>query len=328
MIVTKTPFRISFIGGGTDLRSFYKDKLGKVITCTIDKYIYVIVKPKLGIVEHKFRINWSKVEFVNKLEDIEHPIVRETLKYFKVKGPLEITTFSDVPAETGLASSSAFAVGLVKAISILKNKKLSKHDVANIAHHIEVNVLKRNMGKQDHFACVYGGFNEFNFYSNEKVVRKKLKISTEMKKLLNSKLSLHYTSIKRNASTILKKQSILNNIQKKNLEELINMLPKFRNSLLDKNKLKNLGNLLDDSFSFKKKINNNVSNSMLEKIYTRSKKLNVVGGKILGAGNGGFFLFFSNNKIKKNLNNKIGNLKLMNFKFEENGVRTIKIIDQ
>jgi len=325
MIITKTPFRVSFIGGGSDLKSFYSKDTGRVITSTINKYIYVIVKPKLGIVDYKFRVNWSKVEFKNELNKIEHPIVRETLKYFKVSGPIEITTFSDVPAETGLASSSAFAVGLVKAISILKNIKLSKNQVARIAAHIEVNLLKRNMGKQDHYACAYGGFNEFKFYSNENVTRKKILITKKIKKLLTQKLSLHYTSIKRNASKILKKQTNLNYQQRSNLQKLINILPEVRDSLTNINKINKLGKLLDYSFEYKKKINNKVSSSRLEKIYNKSKKLDVLGGKILGAGNGGFFLFFSHKKNKKKLNDMIGNVKLMNFSFEDKGVQKIKI---
>ena len=325
MIITKTPFRISFIGGGSDLKSFYAQDTGKVITSTIDKYIYVLVKPKLGIVDYKFRVNWSKVEFKNDLNKIEHPIVRETLRYFKVNGPVEITTFSDVPAETGLASSSAFAVGLVKAISILKNIKLSKNQVARIAAHIEVNLLKRNMGKQDHYACAYGGFNEFKFYSNENVSRKKIIITKNIKKLLIQKLSLHYTSIKRNASKILKKQTLLNYQQRLYLQKIIKILPEMRNSLTNINEIKNIGNLLDYSFEYKKKINNKVSNSRLDKIYNKAKKVNVLGGKILGAGNGGFFLFFSHKKNKKKLNDMIGNIKLMNFSFEDKGVQNIKI---
>ena len=161
MIITRTPFRMSFIGGGTDIKSYYQKNVGKVISTTIDKYLYVIVRKQLGIVEKKFRIRWSKVEFKNKISEIEHPIIREALKYFKINFPIEISTFADIPSDTGLGSSSAFAVGLVTALTAIKGIKVSKYDIATIAAKIEIDILKRNIGKQDHFACAYGGFNSF-----------------------------------------------------------------------------------------------------------------------------------------------------------------------
>ena len=159
MIITRTPFRISFAGGGTDLREFYSQESGRVISTSIDKYIYVVIKRQLGIVERKYRINWSQVEFKDKIEDIEHPIVKEALKFFKVDFPIEITTFSDIPGQTGLGSSSSFAVGLVNALHALRGEMVTKHTLASEAAHIEVDVLGRAMGKQDHFAAAYGNFN-------------------------------------------------------------------------------------------------------------------------------------------------------------------------
>ena len=173
MIITKTPFRISFVGGGSDMRSYYKNAKGKVLSTTIDKHIYVIVKKQLGIVEFKYRVNWSQTEFKNKISEIKHPIVRESLKYFKINFPIEITTFSDIPSNTGLASSSAFAVGLIHALLVLLKKNSSKNKIAQIAAEIEVNILKRNIGKQDHYACAYGGLNKITFFKNEKVIVKK-----------------------------------------------------------------------------------------------------------------------------------------------------------
>ena len=161
MIISRTPFRISFVGGGTDLRSFYSEEPGQVLSTTIDKYIYVVVKRQVGIVEYKYRVNWSKVEFCNDIEDIEHPIVREALKLFKIDFPIEITTFSDIPGSTGLGSSSAFCVGLLHALYALSGKYATKHTLASEAGSIEVDILLRTMGKQDHFASAYGDLNIF-----------------------------------------------------------------------------------------------------------------------------------------------------------------------
>ena len=161
MIISKTPLRISFVGGGTDLRRFYKNDYGQVVSSAIDKYVYVVVKRQIGIVEYKYRVNWSQVEFKNNINDIKHPIVREVLKEFKIDFPIEITTFSDIPAGTGLGSSSSFGVGLINAISALIGKRMTQRELAEMGAKIEVDVLKRNMGKQDHYPAAYGGMNTF-----------------------------------------------------------------------------------------------------------------------------------------------------------------------
>ena len=161
MIISRTPFRISFVGGGTDILSFYSEEPGQVLSTSIDKYIYVVVKRQIGIVEYKYRVNWSKVEFRNRIEDIEHPIVRESLKLMEIDFPIEITTFADIPANTGLGSSSAFAVGLLHALYALKCQMVTKHTLASTAANVEVERLGRIIGKQDHFASSYGNINGF-----------------------------------------------------------------------------------------------------------------------------------------------------------------------
>jgi len=327
MIITKTPFRISFIGGGSDLRSFYKKHNGKALTSTIDKYIYIIVKKKLGIVEHKYRVNWSQVEFKNDIKKINHPIVRATLQYFKIDEPLEITTFSDIPADTGLASSSAFAVGFVKAISILKKKKLKIHDIARIASHIEVNILKRNIGKQDHYACAYGGFNEFHFYKNEKVKRRKIKVKNNIIKKLEENLSLYFTDIKRNASQILKSQAKLDSKQFENIKQIVDLLDIGKNILKNYKELDKFGLILDKIWKLKRDVNHKVSSVKLNKIYSIAKKNGALGGKILGAGNGGFFLFYANKKSSLKIRRKLKHLKVMNFKFDFSGTKVVKVHD-
>ena len=253
MIITQTPFRISFFGGGSDMRSFYKYKKGKVLSTTIDKYIYVVVKKQLGIVEFKYRINWSEVEFQNSINKIKHPIVREALKYFNIDFPLEISTFSDIPANTGLASSSAFAVGLVHALLKITKRKISKNIIASIAAKIEINILKRNIGKQDHYACSHGGFNEITFNKDDTVKVEKFIILKDKLKILNSNLQLYFTLQKRDASDVLKKQSNLNNSQKIILSKLVEFVPDAKNILKsDKKNFDQIGKLMNESWNLKK----------------------------------------------------------------------------
>ena len=206
MIITRTPFRISFAGGGTDLRAFYSAEAGQVISTSINKYIYVVVKKQIGIVEHKYRINWSKVEFKDRVEDIEHPIVREALIMFGIDFPIEITTFTDIPGQTGLGSSSAFAVGLVHALHALKGEMVTKHTLASEAAYIEVDLLGRSMGKQDHFASAYGNLNVFTFNPDETVVVEPVLYEPSIKKDIENNLLLFYLKSKRDASKILESQ--------------------------------------------------------------------------------------------------------------------------
>jgi D-glycero-alpha-D-manno-heptose-7-phosphate kinase len=163
MIISRTPLRISFVGGGTDLSSFYEEEDGQVLSAAIDKYVYVTAKRQLDIVEHKYRISWSKIEFRDSIDDIEHPIVREALRLMKIDFPIEITTQADIPGQTGLGSSSAFAVGLLHALYALKGETVTKGALARLAAHIEIDILGRNIGAQDHYACAYGNINKLTF---------------------------------------------------------------------------------------------------------------------------------------------------------------------
>ena len=206
MIISRTPFRISFAGGGTDLHSFYSKEPGQVLSTSIDKYIYVVVKRQIGIVEYKYRVNWSKVEFCNSIEEIQHPIVREALLMMGIDFPLEITTFADIPAKTGLGSSSAFAVGLIHALHALKGQMVTKYQLAAEAAEIEVARLQRTMGKQDHFASAYGNLNVFTFHADEKVLVEAVFYRPETLLELEKNLIMFYTRLKRNASEVLTSQ--------------------------------------------------------------------------------------------------------------------------
>ena len=306
MIISKTPLRISFVGGGTDLRRFYKNDYGQVVSSAIDKYVYVVVKRQIGIVEYKYRVNWSQVEFKNNINDIKHPIVREVLKEFKIDFPIEITTFSDIPAGTGLGSSSSFGVGLINAISALIGKRMTQRELAEMGAKIEVDVLKRNMGKQDHYPAAYGGMNTFTFLSDETVDIKPIFETDNMYDKLFKNLQMFYTNQKRDSSKILKSQNNNTSANITTLKIMRNLVPDIERCLLERNKLRDFGKVLDKNWELKKQLTSSNSNKKIDNYYDIGIKNGALGGKLLGAGGGGFLLFYVPKEKKDKV---IGSLK-------------------
>ncbi len=322
MIITKTPFRISLAGGGTDFKSFYKKKEGKVLSFAIDKYIYVVVKRQVGIVDYKYKISWSKVEFCNQIQEIEHPIVREVLKYFKINYPIEISTFSDIPSNTGLGSSSAFAVGLVNAIFNLQNKKVTKYKIAEIASKIEVDILKRPMGKQDHYACCFGNINSISFTKHKITVYPILK-SKKFIKIIRNNFLLFYTNMRRDSSDILKKQFNISKNQEKILDKMKEQVNQILDVVVKKDNFRKIGKILDEGWSLKKKISSKITSSEIERYYKIAKKSGSEGGKLLGAGGGGFLLIYCSRSKKEKVFKSLKKLFSLNFDLDFKGTQTI-----
>ena len=323
MIITRTPFRISFAGGGTDLREFYSQESGRVISTSIDKYIYVVIKRQLGIVEHKYRINWSQVEFKDKIEDIEHPIVKEALKFFKVDFPIEITTFSDIPGQTGLGSSSSFAVGLVNALHALRGEMVTKHTLASEAAHIEVDVLGRAMGKQDHFAAAYGNLNIFTFNPDESVTVEPVLYRPEIKKAIESNLLLFYLKTKRDASNILKTQQKETQNKLNSLRELKDLVVPLRDIISNSsgNELNKFGELLDKGWKIKRELTDKISSDEIDNYYQKAKDSGAIGGKLLGAGGGGFLLLYVETKHHQSVIDALSELFCLPIGFDDGGTR-------
>ena len=292
MIISRTPFRVSFVGGGTDLRSFYSKEPGQVLSTSIDKYFYIVVKRQMGIVEYKYRVNWSKVEFRNRIEDIEHPIVREALKIMNIDFPIEITTFADIPAGTGLGSSSAFAVGLVHALYALKGQLTTKYTLAEVAADIEVEKLKRVMGKQDHYASSYGDLNVFTFNADETVKVEPVFYSSDVHHKLEKNLLLFYTKQKRDASKVLQVQ---NQQAAQNMDVLIkmkNLVNPMRDALSTGKNLNQVGEILHENWKLKRSLTDIISSNEIDLYYEKARKAGAIGGKLLGAGGGGFLMFY------------------------------------
>jgi len=321
MIITRTPFRISFAGGGTDLREFYSLEPGRVISTSINKYIYVVVKRQIGIVEHKYRINWTKVEFKNKIDDIEHPIVREALRMFGIDFPIEITTFTDIPGSTGLGSSSAFAVGLVHALHALKGEMVTKHMIASEAAHIEVDILGRAMGKQDHYASAYGNLNVFTFTSDEVVSVEPVLYKHKAKKHIESNLMLFYLKMKRNASEILESQQLETKSKLFELRKMQSLVDPIREVFSSGIGLNAFGEALHEGWVIKRSLTEDVSSKEIDSYYEKAINAGALGGKLLGAGGGGFLLFYVEEINQKRVMKELSDLYFLPIKFDNSGTR-------
>jgi D-glycero-alpha-D-manno-heptose-7-phosphate kinase len=303
------------------LKAYYAKEEGKVISTSIDKYIYVVIKRQIGIVEHKYRINWSKVEFKSSINDIEHPIVREALRLFGIDFPIEITTFTDIPGQTGLGSSSAFAVGLVHALHALKGEMVSKNTIAATAANIEVDILGRSMGKQDHYASAYGNLNTFTFNKDGTVNVEPVLYRPEVRDLIEKNLNLFYLKSKRNASKILEVQEqntpqIFNNLTE--LKRFVDPLREIFSSGLDIN---NFGELLHQSWLIKKDLTDVISSIEIDTYYQKALDNGALGGKLLGAGGGGFLLLYVEEQNQQAVVDALSNLYHLNVSFDQGGTR-------
>ena len=308
-VITKTPLRVSFYGGGTDMPYFFNKHSGKTISSTIDKFIYVTVKIHSNFSE-KYRLNYYETEIVNKIDNIKNIRIKETLKHFKIKVPLYINTFADLPTNSGLGSSSAFLVGLIKAIFVLKGKKIIDKKIAELAFKIEDKITKGTTGKQDHYISSYGGLNEIIYNKNSTRVIP-LKLNKKNQKIINKNLLFIWTGISRSSSTNLVFQK---NNYKKNEKNLVN-LNQFTKIFIDELKkkrinIKNIGSLLSKSWELKKKFSKKISNNKLDKIYNYIINRGAFGGKLLGAGGGGFFMFLCPKKIQSQLSKKYNRVNL------------------
>ncbi len=320
MIITKTPFRISFAGGLSDLRSYYSHNYGSVVSTTIDKHIYVTVNRKF---DNKIRVSYSKTEIVESVKDVAHPIVKEALKLTNLDGGLEITTIADIPAGTGLGSSSAFTVGLLNALYTFKGEHKGAETLARQACEIEIDILKEPIGKQDQYASAYGGLNHIKFNSDETVFVNPVISKNKTKKELDENLILFYTGIKRKASSILSDS-------KKNMKNLLGYVDTLKEISeemvlsIRNNDLTSFGELMNKAWELKKKTGK-VSNPQIDDYYNKAIKSGALGGKILGAGGGGFLLLYCEKKFQDKVRSKLSDLKETEFRLEPQGSRIIYV---
>ena len=323
MIITRTPFRISFFGGGTDYPKYYRKYGGAVLGTTINKYCYVSCRKTEKVFNYKYRIVWSKNEILNQINNSKNPIVRATLKKIKPNSNIEIHFQADLPKNTGIGSSSAFCVGLIKSIYTLKKKKINKKQLAKLAIEIEQNKLKEYCGSQDQVWSAYGGMNFITFKKNGSIKVNKLKITKIRKKNLEKNLILMFTGIQRYSKLIEKKKQKNLNKKIKFLQEIKNLTTKSKKILEGKINLDKFGLALNEYWELKKKLSENVSDIYLDTIYKKLIKNGAIGAKIIGSGGGGFFLIYCKEKKQSNLINKMRNYKFVKFKFENEGSKVI-----
>lgn len=322
MIISRTPFRVSFVGGGTDLESYYAVRDGKVLSTAIDKYIYVCVKkPVHNIAEKKFRVVWSHLEYKDTIDEIEHPIVREALRMLKIDHPLEVVTFADVPAQTGLGSSSAFAVGLLHALYALQGEAATKYRLAEEAAHIEINVLGRNIGKQDHFASSYGNLNVFTFHNNDRVTVDPVFYNPECKRHVENRLMLFYTELKRDASQVLKEQRDNTEAKRSVLDAMCDLVEPLRDVFVHGKNPARVGEILHANWELKRSLTGSISSTEIDEYYNAARKAGAVGGKLLGAGGGGFLLLYVEPENQGRVTEALRPLCPLPFRFDDGGSR-------
>lgn len=324
MIITRTPVRISLGGGGTDLDSYYSKYGGFLVAAAIDKHIFVTVNKRF---EDSFRISYSRTEIVNDIEDIRHPIVREGLKLLGYDGGLEITTIADVPARTGLGTSSSFTVGLLNALHTYKRESITMKALAEEACKIEIDILKEFIGKQDQYMAAFGGITCLTFSKNGEVTVTPLNISPDTIEELERHIILFYTGIRRNTSDVLSEQNKASEKEDRKVIESLHKIKEIGEEVkvaLESGHVRQFGELLHLHWQTKKNLSDKITRPEIDRWYTLARQNGALGGKIMGAGGGGFFMFYvedDKNRLRQVM--KRENLKEMRFKFDLEGSKVL-----
>lgn len=323
MIITKTPFRVSFFGGGTDYHTWYQEYGGSVLSASIDHYCYLTCRYVAPFFEHKSRVVWSEIEQVINHADVRHPAVRAILNYLKIENGIEIHHQGDLPARSGLGSSSAFSVGLLNALHGLNGCGSTKRQLACEAVHVERTLLKENVGVQDQIATAFGGLNKIDIYSDGDFSVNPVILPINRLEELRSHLLLFFTGFSRNASDIAgqKIKAIQNKVS--TLKEMHEMVDIGLNILVENNDIRDFGRLLHESWLLKQSIAKEIAPEPITKIYSRAMEAGAIGGKLLGAGGGGFMLIFADPEKQPAVLNALHDLLLVPFNFEKHGSQII-----
>jgi D-glycero-alpha-D-manno-heptose-7-phosphate kinase len=322
MIITKTPYRISFFGGGSDFPLYYSKFGGCVIGSTINKYCYISLRELPPFFKNRHRIVWSEIQLPNTISEIKHPCIKGVLNYFKIKNGVEIHHQGDLPAFSGIGSSSSFSVGLINALMTSMERKLDKKELGKLSLYIEQKILKEHVGSQDQMWASYGGMNFINF--NKKSINvKKLSISEKNKKKLSNNLILFFTGKARFSGKIEKNKIFRIEKNLSTLEEMKNYVFYCKKILEKGSSLDEFGELLDNYWNLKKELSNEVSSNLIDEIYKEAKISGAKGGKIIGAGGGGFILFYAKPEVQKKLIKKFNKLTPVRFDFSAEGSKVI-----
>jgi D-glycero-alpha-D-manno-heptose-7-phosphate kinase len=324
MIICRTPFRISFFGGGTDYPAWYREHGGAVLAATINKYCYLTCRNLPPFFEHRYRVVYSKSELCTTIDEITHPAAREVLRFMNIDRGVEIHHDGDLPARSGMGSSSSFTVALLHALHGLKGKIVCKEQLTREAIHIEQEVLKENVGSQDQVMAAHGGFNYVGFLPNGEIIVRPLPLSVQRLRELNDHLLLVYTGIKRTASNVA--ESYLNGIdtRRRQLRILRDLVDESLSVLSsERENVNTFGELLHEGWMAKRSLSKEVTNSAVDQLYEEARSAGAIGGKLLGAGGGGFLLLFTPPEFQAQVREKLNHFLFVPFKFEFTGSQII-----
>ncbi len=324
MIITRTPFRVSFFGGGSDFPAFYDEHGGAVLSTSIDKYCYITVRELPPFFDHKYRIRYTKREEVNSIVDIQHPSVRACLIHRGITEGLEVLHTSDIPAMSGIGSSSAFTVGLLHALSALKDESIAKSELCQDALHVEQHMLQENVGSQDQTAAAFGGLNKIKFKKDQAPIVSPLSIHRHRRIQLEQNLMLFFTRFSRISDTIAKDQIKKTPMLTSELTAMKSMVNQAIDILSDeKLSLNNFGELLHDSWTIKRQLTDKITNFEIDEYYLKARNAGAIGGKLCGAGGGGFFMLFVPPEKQAQVKRALSDLLHVPFKFEFKGTQTV-----
>ncbi len=320
MIISRTPHRISFFGGGTDYPSWYLEHGGKVLGAAIDKYCYITCRELPPFFRHKHRIVYSSIETVNNVNEIQHPSVKETVKYLKIEQGLEIHHDGDIPARSGMGSSSAFTVGLLKTLYALSGKVISKEELYREAIHIEQNLIEENVGSQDQVWAACGGLNTIEFLQNGEIIVEPIVMKEDHLRSFENKFMLFFTGLSRNASVIAQEQ-IQNTYRNTNellkMKELVDEAYKILTS--GEGDFIDFGRLLNETWQLKRKLSSKITTRDIDGVYETAVKNGAIGGKLCGAGGGGFIVFYVEEENQEKVKKALSSFLHVPFKFDFSG---------
>lgn len=323
MIISRTPFRVSFAGGGSDLPSFYRRSTGAVLSTSIDKYMYIAIHPYFE--KDKIQLKYSKTEQVGNMEDIKHPIFREVLKMYGLTG-VDLNSIADIPSGTGLGSSSSFTVGLLNAVRAYIGKASSGEKLGELACDIEINRVGSPIGKQDQYAAACGGLNFITFYGDETVNVEKIIMQPEKKQELEDNLMMVFVGGEHSANTILKSQSAaISDVKKFEAQKQMVQLAYSLRESLENNNLDDFGRILHENWLLKKSLTSGISTGIVDEMYNKGIEAGALGGKLLGAGGAGFILFYCPKEKQAEFRERMGDITELNFKFDNYGSKIIYV---
>jgi D-glycero-alpha-D-manno-heptose-7-phosphate kinase len=322
MIISRTPFRISFFGGGTDYPAWYRENKGAVLTTSIDKYCYISCRYLPPFFEHRHRVVYSLIENVKEINEIKHPAARAALEFMDIKFGVEVHHDGDLPSRTGLGSSSSFTVGLLHALYSLKGIMPSKSRLADEAIHIEQNILKENVGSQDQIEVAFGGLNKISFNIDNTFNVEPVILTSARKDELQRHILLYFTGFSRFASEIAMEQVKNVNKKKAELTAMQEMVETALDILTGNNNIMEFGRLLHESWKLKRSLTDRITTPEIDGIYETARRCGAVGGKLLGAGGGGFMVFFAEPSVHEKIKENLKGL-FVPFKFENQGSQII-----